>query len=43
VEYIGTRIPAGNERLSKARYASHEHARVNDRAWLAFPTYPRQR
>ncbi len=30
VEHISTRIPAGNERLSEARYAGHKHARVND-------------
>jgi len=43
VEYIGTRIPAGNKRLSEARYASHKHARVNDGPWLAFLSFLRQR
>ncbi len=43
VEYIGARIPAGNERLSEARYTSHKHARVNNGPWLAFPSFLRQR
>ena len=43
VEYIGTRIPTGNERLSEARYASHKHARVNDDPRIAFPSFLRQR
>ncbi len=43
MEYISTRIPAGRERLSEARYTSHKHARVNNGPWLAFPSFRRQR
>jgi hypothetical protein len=43
MKYISTRIPAGNEQLSEARYAGHKHARVNDDASLAFPNFLRQR
>jgi hypothetical protein len=43
MEYIGTRIPAGNEWLSEPRCASRKHARVNDGPRLAFPTFLRQR
>ena len=43
VEYIGTRIPARNKRLSEARYTSHKHARVNNSPWLAFLSFLRQR
>jgi len=35
-QYIGTRIPARNERLSEPRYTSHKDARVNDGPWVAF-------
>jgi hypothetical protein len=41
VEYIGTWIPAGNKRFSEARYAGHEHARVNDGPRLAFLSFLR--
>ena len=43
MEYISTRIPAGNKRLSEARYTGHKHARVNDSPWLAFLNFLRQR
>jgi len=43
VEYIGTRIPAGHERLSEPRYTSYKNARVNDGPWLAFSSSLRQR
>jgi hypothetical protein len=43
MEYIITLIPAGNERLSEARYASHKDARVNDAPWLASPSFLLQR
>src|SRR5271169_1700746 len=42
-EHISTRIPARNKRLSEARYSSYKNARVNDRPWLAFPSFLRQR
>ena len=43
VEYISTRIPAGNKWLSEARYAGYKHARVNNGSCLAFPSSLRQR
>jgi len=42
-EYIGTRIPTWNKRLSEARYTSHKHACVNNDPWLAPPSFLRQR
>ena len=42
VKHISTRIPARNKRLSEAGNASNKHARVNNSAWLALPSSPRQ-
>jgi hypothetical protein len=36
LEYVSTRIPTRNKRLSEARYAGHKHTRVNDIELRAF-------